>query len=336
MKTYFLCFALAAAILAGGCGQNMGYIIKPVSINEELKETTVSSDAGFFDNDKVLIVDVDGLLMNSRSEGLFGGQDNPVSTFVEKLDKAEKDPNVKALVIRLNTPGGGVTASDIMYRRLVEFKKAKKVPVIAMIEDVGASGGYYLACAADTIMAAPTSVTGSIGVIVQTFSLAGTMDKLGITTKAITSGPMKDMGSPFKPLSPEDQKILQELVTEFYGRFTDVVIQGRPKMEPARIKTLADGRIYTGMQAKANGLVDELGDVKDAITLAKQRAEIKTAHVVMYDRPWGYKANVYSSAGGVGAGTQINLLNISATSAMAWFQPQFLYLWTGGGSGGAQ
>ena len=332
MKTTAISLTALALLLSVGCSSNTGFLIKPVPINEALVETTVSTDPGFMVTDKVVVVDVDGLLFNQRGEGLFGPHDNPVSLFVEKIDKAEKDILVRALVLRINSPGGGVTASDIMYRRLAQFKKERKVPVVAAIEDVGASGAYYIACGADTIMAAPTSVTGSIGVIVQTFSLSGTMAKLGIDTKAITSGPMKDMGSPFKPLSADDQKVLQEMVTEFYGRFLDIVAAGRPKMKREDVKKLADGRIYTGAQAAADGLVDTVGDVKDAITEAKQRAGIKAARVVMYDRPWGYKANVYSAAG-VG-GTQINLLNLSMPGLMTWLEPQFLYLWTGGAGGG--
>jgi protease-4 len=334
MKTLLLALVLVVALLVAGCGPGQGFLIKPVPVNEALEETTVSSDPGFLVSNKIVIVDVDGLLFNTRGDGLFGPHDNPVSLFVEKIDKAEKDAQVRAVVLRINSPGGGVTASDIMYRRLAQFKKERKVPVVAAIEDVGASGAYYIACGADTIMAAPTSVTGSIGVIVQTFSLSGTMAKLGIDTKAITSGPMKDMGSPFKPLSADDQKVLQEMVTEFYGRFVDVVAAGRPKMKREDVKKLADGRIYTGAQAAADGLVDTVGDVKDAVTEAKQRAGIKAARVVMYDRPWGYKANVYSAAG-LGGGTQINLLNLSMPGLMTWLEPQFLYLWTGG-AGGSQ
>jgi protease IV len=323
--------AVTAILLAGGCGQNMGYLIKPVSVNEELKETTVWKDPGFLVSDKILIVDIDGLITNQRGGGLFGGQENPVSLFIEKLDKAQEDTNVKAVILRINSPGGGVTATDLMYRRLAEFKKQRRVPVLAVIEDVGASGGYYLACGAETIIAAPTSVTGSIGVIVQTFSLAGTMEKLGITAKAVTSGPMKDMGSPFKPLSEVDQKVLQTLVTEFYDHFIEVVADGRLKLTSEKVKALADGRIYTGTQAAANGLVDSTGDMKDAIELAKKKSGSKAVHVVMYGRPWGYKANAYSTAP-IG-GMQVNLLNVSMTDAMTWFQPQFLYLWTGGGGG---
>jgi len=333
MQRLCVWMVVAAALVAGGCGPGTGFLIKPVPVSEELKEITISPEAGPFVSDRIAVVDVDGLIMNSRNGGLFGGGENPVDLFVEKIDKAQKDSNVRALVIRINSPGGGVTATDLMYRRLAEFKKERKVPVVAMIEDVGASGGYYLACGADAIVVAPTSVTGSIGVIVQTFSLVGTLAKLGIDTKAITSGPRKDMASPFKALDPEDEKILQGIVTEFYERFLDIVAAGRPALGKDGVKALADGRVYSGAQAVAKGLADSTGDMNDALALAKKRGGIKAARVVMYDRPWGYKANVYS-ASPVG-GMQINLLNVSAPNLMTWLEPQFLYLWTGGGGGAA-
>jgi protease IV len=329
MRTAIVGLVLTALVVAAGCGPNAGFIIRPISANEELKETTVSRDPGLFVRDKIVVIDVDGLLMNQRGGGgLFGDHENPVSLFVEKIDKAQDDPDVRALVLRINSPGGGVTASDMMYRRLAQFKKERKVPVIALIEDVGASGAYYLACGCDVILASPTSITGSIGVIVQTFSLAGTLDKLGIAAKAITSGAMKDMGSPLKPFSPADQKVLQDLVTEFYGGFLDVVAAGRKELPRDKIKELADGRIYTGTQAKTLGLVDDLGDIKDALALARKKCGVKAAKVVLYGRPWGYKANVYSAAPTTGGAAE--LLTLSAPNVMTWFQPQFLYLWTGG------
>jgi len=333
MRTRWVCLIAIAALLVGGCGPGAGFLIKPVPVKGELAETTVSCDPGLFVFDKVVVVDVDGLLLNQRGGGLMGPAENPVSLFVEKIDKAQEDSGVRAVVLRINSPGGGVTAADLMYRRLAEFRKERKVPVVAMIEDVGASGAYYLACGADTIVAAPTSVTGSIGVLVQTFSLSGTLAKLGIDTKAVTSGPMKDMASPLKPLSAEDQKVLQAMVAEFYDRFVDVVAAGRPRMKRDDVKALADGRIFTGAQAAANGLVDSTGDMKSAVAEAKKQAGLKAARVVMYDRPWGYRANVYSAAplGGI----QVNLLNLSAAELMTWLEPQFLYLWTGGAAGGA-
>jgi protease IV len=323
--------AVAVAGLAAGCGPGTGYIVRPIPADESLAEMVVQRDPGLFVSDKIALVDVSGLLTNGRSEGLFGSRENPVALFAEKLDEAQKDPQVRALVLRINSPGGGVTASDLMYRRLMEFKKERKIPVIAVIEDVGASGAYYLAMGADVIIVSPTSITGSIGVIVQTFSLAGTLDKLGIAAKAITSGPMKDMGSPFKPFDAADQKILQTLVDEFYARFLDIVATGRPKLSKDVIRKLADGRIYTGEQAIANGLADQAGDVNSAVKLAKERAGVKAARVVMYDRPWGYKANVYSTAPVPAA--SLNLSGLSPADVTTWFQPQFLYLWTGGGGG---
>lgn len=326
----FCLFAILAC-LAAGCGSGAGYLIRPVSAKDELVETVVSRDPGLFVSAKVAVIDVDGLLFNQRDGGFFGSGENPVSLFIEKLGAAQADPNVRAVVLRLNSPGGGVTASDLMYRRLIEFKEKRKIPVIAMIEDVGASGAYYVACGADSIIVTPTSVTGSIGVIVQTFSLAGTMAKLGIEARAVTSGPMKDMASPFKPLDDADRKVIQEIVTEFHNRFIDTVAAGRPKMTRDAVAALADGRIYTGTQAVANGLADSTGDVEAAIKQAREKAGLRAAKVVMYDRSWGYKANVYS-ASPLG-GMQMNLLNLSAADVAAWLRPQFLYLWTGDAAG---
>ena len=322
---------LAALMLlaCGGCGPNVGYVIKPVPISEALQETVIASDEGLFVSDKVLVLDVDGLLVNQREMGLFSMGDNPVSLFVEKLDKAQADASIKAVVVRINSPGGGVTASDIMYRRLMDFRSARNVPVIAVIEDVGASGGYYIACGADRIIAHPTSVTGSIGTIVQTFSLAGAMSALRIEARAITSGPRKDMASPFKPLAPEDMAILQGMIDEYYQRFLDVVAAGRTQLTPEQIKPLADGRVFTGAQAKENGLVDQLGYMGDAIAQAKAASKAARVKVVMYHRPMGYRANAYSAAPDAPTQPQVNLVNISMPQMLSAAQPSFLYLWTG-------
>jgi len=323
----------AGVLAAGGCRGNMGLLLRPVALDDELAETVIDADRGLFVSDKIVVVDVDGLLFNHRDGGMFGSGENPVSLFIEKLDKAAADSNVKAVVLRINSPGGGVTASDIMHRRLKKFRDEKKVPVVAVIEDVGASGGYYVASAADTILAHPTSVTGSIGVIVQTISFAGTMAKLGIDAHAVTSGTHKDMGSPLKPLDEADRKIIQALVDEFYNRFVDTVAAGREKLSRDKVAALADGRVYSGRQALDLGLVDRLADVEEAIDLAKEKCGSKAAKVVMYHRGLGYPANAYSGAA-LGS-PQINLLNISVPHLMDMMRPQFLYLWTGRSMGGA-
>ncbi len=332
-RTALFLSAWVLPLALSACGQNVGWVIKPVPLDERLRETVVASDSGLFVRDKVVIVDLDGIILNNRHRGLLDWEENPVSLFIEKIDKAEADDSVKALVVRINSPGGSVTASDILYHRLVRFRQARKVPVIAMIEDLGASGGYYLACGADSILAHPTSVTGSIGVIVQAFSLQGTMKLIGVEAKAVTSGQHKDMLSPFKPLDPKDMAIVQAMVDDFYGRFVKVVVANRcsdqagKKLTQDQVKKLCDGRVYTGQQALDAGLIDALGYMNDAILLAKKRSGASRVKVVLYDRPMGYNANFYSQAPVPAA--QFNLFNLNVPDLLAAGQPQFLYLWTG-------
>lgn len=325
-KYILLIVATIGTIFLSGCGQPTGWLIKPVPLDESLQETIIAMDEGWFVSDKIVIVDIDGMLTNDRSGGFFGLSDNPVSLFIEKLDKAAADNDVRAIVLRINSPGGGVTASDIMHRRLITFRRHCKIPVIAIIEDVGASGAYYIACGSDRILAHPTSIVGSIGVIMQTMSVIRTLEWLGIDTKAVTSGPFKDLASPLKHLSKKDLAILQGMIDSFYKRFLTVVTAGRPKLSANEIKKLADGRIYTGEQAKENGLVDDLGYVDSAIQLARQMSKVQKVKIVIYHRPMGYRANVYSKTS---ATPNINLINISVPKLMDSARPQFLYLWTG-------
>ncbi len=310
-----------------GCGQRGGWLIKPVSLDDDLTESVLSRDRGWFVSDKIVVIDVDGLLLNSRQQGFFSTGENPVSLFVEKLDKAQADSKVKALIIRINSPGGGVTASDIMHDRLLRFRKARSdVRVFAVIEDVGASGAYYIACGAERILAHPTSVVGSIGVIVQTVSFAGTMAKLGITAHAITSGKHKDLASPLKPLDKEDQAILQDMVDRYYKRFLAVVAAGRKGLPADKVKALADGRVFAGEKAKELGLVDGIKHMTEAIEMAKLECGANRVKVIMYHRPWGHRANVYAA---LPAAPQINLVNISVGDFLDMTRPRFMYLWTG-------
>jgi len=310
----------------GGCG-NTGWLLTPVPLNERLVENEIKCDSGWFVRDTIAVIDVSGVIFNDRSKGLFGSGENPVSLFIEKVDKAQADPKVCALLLRINSPGGGVTASDIMYNRIKEYKSATGKPVIAVLVDVAASGGYYIACAADEIIAHKTTITGSIGVIVQTVSFAGTMEKIGVTAQAITSGKMKDMGSPLKPLDPADAKVLQGVVDDFYAKFVAVVDAGRPKLTTAQVKTLADGRIYTADEALANGLIDSLGYMDQALATAKARSGSDRVRAVIYGRPAGQRANAYSMAPEVGA--QFNLINVDTTTLMSMARPNFMYLWSG-------
>lgn len=206
-------------------------------------------------------------------------------------------PHVKAVVIRINSPGGAVTASDIMYQDLCRFREQTHKPVVACMMDVAASGGYYLAMGCDRIYAHPTTVTGSIGVIMSLYNAAGLFGMIGVKSDPIKSGPNKDIGNPGRPMTDEERAILQHMVTNFYEQFIGVVVKGRSgSLGEERIRALADGRVYTGLEAKELGLVDEIGYLEDAIKAAKDMACVKDAAVIAYDRCEGFRGCIYSAA----------------------------------------
>ncbi len=320
-----VCFA----ILLAGCGGNAGYLVKPVSLDQRLTESVVQADPGWFVG-KIALIDVDGLIVNKRQGPLFSNWENPVSLFTEKLDVAGRDKSVQAVVLRINSPGGTVQATETMYNRLRRFRKQTGKPVIACITDVGASGGYYLACGSQRIICQPSSITGSIGVMIQTVNFAGTMKMLGIEADAVTSGRLKAMGSPLKDLTEQERRIFQEMVNEFYERFVEVVAEGRSGLDAEKVRKLADGRVFTGRQAVQAGLADRLGGLQDAVAEAKKAANMKKAKVVMYHRPLGYRANVYSAAAVRSPVTQINLINLQMGQLLLLRRPSFLYLWSTG------
>ncbi len=317
-----VCWGSALGLM--GC-QPPALLIQPVTASRTLKEQVIDRDKGLLIFNKVAVIDVDGILLQSSPVDLFGQGDNPVSLFMEKLDKAEQDVFVKAVVVRINSPGGSVGATDAMYHALREFRQTTGKPVVACFLDVAASGGYYLACAADGIVAQPACVTGSIGVIMQTLSVAGTMDKLGIKAVAIKSGELKDLASPLKDLSNQEKELLQGVVLQHYERFLTAVLEGRSTFSDQTLRPLADGRIFTADQALVHGFIDKIGYPQDAVTWAKDLAGIKRIQVVMYQRPYDHKPNIYASARSpVAEGA---LVNIQLPSWLRAEGPQFLYLW---------
>ena len=274
--------------------------------------------------DKILLVDVSGMISSEDKESFYT-YPSMIATIKEELTRASRDESVKALVLRINTPGGTVTASDIIHHELKLFKASRKIPVVASIMDVGASGGYYIASAADRILAHPSTVTGSIGVIMLTVNAHGLLEKVGVEASAITSGPRKDMGSPFRAMTAEERGIFQGLIDSFYQRFLAVVQEGRPNLQMEQIKKLADGRIYTGDQAKAAGLVDDIGYLEEAIDAAKKKAGLAEARVVTYRRPGDYSNNVYTKL--LTPGPLAALGNLDVMSFVRGGTPQFMYLW---------
>jgi protease-4 len=189
--------------------------------------------------------------------------------------------------------------------------------------DVGASGGYYVALAADSIFAHPTTVTGSIGVVMLTVNAQGLMEKIGVTPLAIKSGAKKDAGSPFRALTQDEQAIFQGVIDEMYGRFVRLIVQSR-RIPEERVRAFADGRIYTAEQAQALGLVDRIGYLDDAVAAAKKAAQVTEARLVMYHRPKEYRANFYSTTP-VTPGPDAALAQLATT--LVGPGPRFMYLW---------
>ena len=319
-------FASLCLCVLPGCTAG-GLLIKPVSTADPLQEKVILRDRTLFVPHKIAVIDVDGVMVNSHKRGLFSTGENPVSLFIEKLDKARKDLSVRAVVLRLNSPGGTVAASDVMYHALREFKENSRKPVVAAMLDVTASGAYYLACASDRIIAQPTTVTGSIGTIFQTVSFAGTMEKLGVKPQTIKSGKLKSLGSPLHDMDEDERLVLQKIIDRFYNRFLDVVLEGRPRLSRERLKKLADGRIFTAGQARRNGLIDDIGYLTDAVTEAKELAGIERARVVIYRRPLDYLPNLYATSSI--SRPPASLLNLELPPWLTSQQPSFLYLWTG-------
>jgi len=311
---------VAAALALGGCSVvsvDLTPRIKP------LEEETVEGHG----HDKILLTDISGFISDEpASSGLGLGPSAPrVPLLVrlrEELKKAADDKEVRALVVRLNTPGGTVTASDIIYRELMLFRERTKIPIVAVMMDIAASGGYYIALAADTIVAHPTTVTGSIGTIMVTANVEGLMQKIGVTANTIKSAEHKDMGSPFRTLTADERRIFQSVIDELQRQFVAKVVERR-RLADDVARTLADGRIYTAPQALTHRLVDSIGYVPDAIDAAKRAAGLSDAKIVVYKRPREYRATYYAQAR-----TEASALDaVAQVAATTGVGPKFLYLW---------
>jgi len=296
--------------------------------NQQLVETVVKPSGKWFSS-RVVVIDVSGVINNTEKRQLWGPKENPVSLLDEKLKKAQKDSRIKAVILRINSPGGTVAASDAMYHIIERFKKESQKPVITLMTDVAASGGYYIACATDRILAYPTTITGSIGVIVQTISLKPALTRIGIHTEAFTSGPNKDVGSPLSNMTNPHREVLQTLVDDFYQRFLNVVRNARPNITPDDFERVTDGRVVTGLEGSRVGLVDQIGDLFDAFELTKQLASVDHADLVLYHRPLAYVGSPYTvPAASLGTGNiQINLAQINLLTTPTQSQAMFYYLW---------
>jgi protease-4 len=219
---------------------------------------------------RIGLIRIEGVIADSREA-------------LDQLEKFQRSQTIRAVVLRINSPGGGVAPAQEIYEELNKTRSQHRKPIVASMGSLAASGGYYIACASDRIFANPGSITGSIGVIMQLANISRLLEKVGVKATVIKSGEHKDMGSMTKDISPGDQKIFQEVLDDVHDQFVEAVVKGR-KLDKGKVAEIADGRIFTGRQAVGLGLVDELGDLSDAINCAAQLAGIKGRPKIVEER----------------------------------------------------
>ncbi len=274
--------------------------------------------------DKVLMIDVEGMISSTVDDGLLSREKNAVSRVFERLERAGRDPLVKAVILRLDTPGGEVTASDVIYHEILRFRERTGKPVVGLMMAVAASGGYYIASACDVIMAHPSTLTGSIGVISVFPSLESLMGKVGVKVNIIKSGAAKDSGSPFRDMTEEERALFQGIIDEYYETFLGVVARGRKDRIPAdELRKLADGRVYTAQQALKLGLIDAVGYFDDAFRKARELSSLTSARLVSYTYYPKVKTNIY--AGRLGDFSPLEAKFLEST--VAALKTGFYYLW---------
>ncbi|MGZ3512914.1 MAG: signal peptide peptidase SppA [Thermodesulfobacteriota bacterium] len=231
---------------------------------------TGGKSSRFAFGDKIAVVEVKGVISQS-------------SAVIEELQQNLADDGVKAIVLRVDSPGGGVGPAQEIHREIMRIRSTSKKKVVTSMGSVAASGGYYIACASDRIVANPGTITGSIGVIMQFSNLEELLKKIGVKGVVLKSGEHKDIGSPFREMTPEEKRIMQETLDNVHQQFIQAVVDGR-KLDQAKVIPIADGRIMTGEQAKKLGLVDLMGNLDDAIEEAAKLVGIEGKPQVLYPK----------------------------------------------------
>lgn len=232
-------------------------------------------EAPVVSSDKVALIRIEGVILDSTD-------------VIEQLKKYGKNSSVKAIILRIDSPGGAVVPSQEIYEEVRKLKARTNQKIITSMGTVAASGGYYIAAASDRIVANPGTLTGSIGVIMEFASAEELMNKLGVKSEVIKSGDKKDVGNFMRTMKPEEKEYLQKVIGDVHDQFVEAVSEGR-KMKKEDIIPIADGGVFTGRQAKAIGLVDELGDLEDAVRIAGKMANISgEPKVITEDKKYGF------------------------------------------------
>lgn len=274
--------------------------------------------------EKILLLDISGLIGTSMSQGIFDREGDVLSQVYFRLKKAAEDNMVKGVILRLDTPGGEVTASDIIYHEILNFKQRTGIPVVALMMGLAASGGYYIASACDYLMAHPSTLTGSIGVISLFPNLEDLFEKVGVQVQVIKSGALKDSGSVFRQMTPEERDVFQKIIEEYHQNFQDVVYENRKEhLSLEDLKKIADGRVLTASQALEARLIDEIGYFDKALKTILDFASLQEAKVVSYTYFPNRKTNIYAT----NLKSESPLDSISFREVVQSLKSGFYYLW---------
>lgn len=265
---------------------------------------------------KAARISVEGVIAREGDGGWLGDQPNKIDLILEQIQTAKNDAEVKAIILEVDSPGGGITPSDEIYHALMDFRDSSHDrKIVVFMRDLAASGGYYVSMAGDWLIAEPTAVVGSIGVIMQSLNWKDLSEKVGIHDVTIKSGANKDLLNPFNEVPPEQRKLLQDMIDAMYNHFLGIVQASRP-IEEEKLKALADGRIFVANDALDIQLIDQIGYWSDAVDKTAELLDVTSVKVVRYEHRAGFLD--------VLAGVKFPL---KLSSLMGARTPQFLYLW---------
>ena len=280
--------------------------------------------------EKVLLIPVKGFISDEPRREFLKPKPSMVQEIVSQLQRAEKDKNIRAVLLKIDSPGGSTTASDILYHEILEYKKRTNVKVVAAMMNLATSGGYYVSLPADFIIAHPTTVTGSIGVIFIYPQITGLMGKIGLDVEVSKSGKNKDMTSPFRKPTEEERRILENITETLGRRFVDLVTENR-KISSATAEKISTARVFLPEEALELGLIDKVGYLGDAISKAKTLADIpEDAKVVVYRRTKYPDDNLYNTSTSQYGVRNTPFLDLGIAKDFASLRTGFYYLWMPG------
>jgi len=317
MKNRFGIAVLLGVVWLSGCVVNQFKL--PKDATDPLEEFTLSGSG----EEKILMISVTGIISGKDVKGMLSTTPSIVQQVVSRLKKAEKDPKIKLVLFKVDSPGGGILASDVLYHEILAFKQRTDIPVAVIMMGLAASGGYYISLPSDWIMAHPVTLTGSVGVIFSRPKVQAFMTKVGLAMDVKKSGRNKDMASPFRAGTEEEHRLMQDMVDQFAGRFIGLVQKHR-QLTPKALETVKTARIFHADEALKLGLIDAIGYIDDALDKARKTAKLdKTSAVIVYRRNQYAEDNLYNDAD-----TQTkSWMSGGWLSAVVGTNSGFYYLW---------